>query len=81
MMMDFLTFPNLDLQGNQIANDGMFADPEPLDEDDPEVKEEMFETHKALGWTPEDLTILLRSSLGQASKHSVYRTTAPNICT
>jgi hypothetical protein len=33
----------------------MFADPEPLDEDDPEVKEEMFELHKFCGDTPESL--------------------------
>jgi hypothetical protein len=34
----------------------MFADPEPLDEDDPEVKEELFEQFKFSGTTPEELT-------------------------
>ena len=34
----------------------MFDDPEPLDEDDPEVKLEMFETHKYRGVKPEELT-------------------------
>jgi hypothetical protein len=33
----------------------MFADPEPLDEDDPEVQEEMFELHKYRNMKPEDL--------------------------
>lgn len=33
----------------------MFDDPEPLDEDDPEVLEELFELHKELGNKPEDL--------------------------
>lgn len=33
----------------------MFADPEPLDEDDPEVQEEMFELHMYLKNKPEDL--------------------------
>jgi hypothetical protein len=30
-------------------------DPEPLDENDPETKEEMFSLHKYLGDKPEDL--------------------------
>lgn len=30
-------------------------DPEPPDENDPEFKEEMFETYKEMGWRPEDL--------------------------
>jgi hypothetical protein len=33
----------------------MFSDPVPLDEDDPEVREEMFELHKYLGNSPESL--------------------------
>jgi hypothetical protein len=33
----------------------MFANPEPLDEDDPEVLEEMFEMHKYRGLKPADL--------------------------
>ena len=33
----------------------MFADPEPLDENDPAVLEEMFELHKHLGLKPADL--------------------------
>jgi hypothetical protein len=33
----------------------MFSDPVPLDEDDPEVREEMFGLHKYLGNTPESL--------------------------
>jgi hypothetical protein len=33
----------------------MFSDPEPLAEDDPEVKLEQFETYKYMGWKPEDL--------------------------
>lgn len=33
----------------------MFADPEPLDESDPEVMEEMFKLHHDLGWKPADL--------------------------
>jgi hypothetical protein len=32
-----------------------FSDPEPLDEDDPEVQEESFELNKAMGLKPEDL--------------------------
>jgi hypothetical protein len=34
----------------------MFADPVPLDEDDPEVKEVLFEQFKYSRLTPEDLT-------------------------
>jgi hypothetical protein len=34
----------------------MFADPVPLDEDDPEVKIEMFEQYMDSGIKPEDLT-------------------------
>jgi hypothetical protein len=34
----------------------MFADPVPLDEDDPEVKIEMFEQYMDSGIEPEDLT-------------------------
>jgi hypothetical protein len=34
----------------------MFRDPEPLDEDDPEVKEEMFELYESLGYAPDSLT-------------------------
>ena len=30
----------------------MFDDPVPLDENDPEIQEEMFETFKDLGWGP-----------------------------
>jgi len=30
-------------------------DPEPGDENDPEYKEEMFETFKYMGWKPEQL--------------------------
>jgi hypothetical protein len=33
----------------------MFADTEPLDENDPAVLEEMFEQYKYLGWKPADL--------------------------
>jgi hypothetical protein len=33
----------------------MFADPEPLDEDDPEVMEDLFEQSKFLGKSPQDL--------------------------
>ena len=33
----------------------MHLDPEPLDENDPEVLEEMFELHKYLNVKPEDL--------------------------
>jgi hypothetical protein len=33
----------------------MFADPVPLDEDDHQVKEEMFELHKYCGDIPESL--------------------------
>jgi hypothetical protein len=33
----------------------MFDDPAPLDENDPEVKLEMFETYKHMGSKPEDL--------------------------
>jgi hypothetical protein len=33
-----------------------FDDPEPLDEDDPAVLEEMFEMHKYRGVKPEELT-------------------------
>jgi hypothetical protein len=36
----------------------MFRDPEPLDEDDPEVKEVMFEMYRDSGDTPESLTNL-----------------------
>jgi hypothetical protein len=32
-----------------------FDDPEPLDENDPEVKREMFETHKHRGMKPDEL--------------------------
>jgi hypothetical protein len=38
-----------------MINDEMFSDPEPLDENDPEVKEEMFETYKFMRVAPEDL--------------------------
>jgi hypothetical protein len=34
---------------------GMFDDPEPLDENDPEVPEEMLELHKYRMVKPEDL--------------------------
>jgi hypothetical protein len=34
----------------------MFSDPVPLDEDDPEVQEKLFEQFKYSGTTPEDLT-------------------------
>jgi hypothetical protein len=27
--------------------------PDPLDDEDPEYKEEIFETYKYMGWTPE----------------------------
>jgi hypothetical protein len=36
--------------------DDWFPDPEPLNEDDPETQEDLFEMHKALGYKPEDLT-------------------------
>jgi hypothetical protein len=34
----------------------MFSDPEPLDEDDPEAMEEIFEMYNDSGLVPEDLT-------------------------
>ena len=37
-------------------DEDMFPDPEPGNEDDPEYKEELFNTMKAMGWKPEDLT-------------------------
>ena len=36
-------------------SDDMFDDPEPLDEDDPEVVEEMFEQYNSHELKPEDL--------------------------
>ena len=33
----------------------MFADPELHDENDPEYREEMFETFRVLGWKPADI--------------------------
>jgi hypothetical protein len=33
----------------------MFSDPEPIDEDDPEAMEEVFEVYEAFGKTPESL--------------------------
>ena len=33
----------------------VYDDPKPPDEDDPEFKEEMFESFKYKGWKPEDL--------------------------
>jgi hypothetical protein len=32
------------------------ADPEPLDENDPELREEIFEIHRSMGCRPQDLT-------------------------
>jgi hypothetical protein len=36
--------------------DAAFEDPEPHDEDDPEYKEELFATMKAMGHGPERIT-------------------------
>lgn len=36
--------------------EGLLNDPAPLDENDPEVQEEMFEIHKYLNHKPEDLS-------------------------
>jgi hypothetical protein len=46
-----------------MARNEMFADPEPLDEDDAEVKEEMFELQKCMGLTPDDLSGQLKRSV------------------
>ena len=33
----------------------MFDDPTPLDETNPEIREDLFETFKDMGWAPEDI--------------------------
>jgi hypothetical protein len=45
----------LETINGRSAVEDMFADPEPLDEDDPEMKVEMFELHQSSGDRPEDL--------------------------